>query len=249
MPHCCVCNKDVDRWLPHPHLALRSEFMKIVEAVGSDLTRYQCPACGCNDRERHLWLYMGACGLTPQLTGAHVLHMAPEPMVERLIAALQPARYVRGDLHPTRRGHLKLDAEHLPFDDASFDLAIFNHVLEHVAHPERALAELHRVLRPGGMLIAQTPYAPLLRKTFELDKALPADLSKLLYGQEDHVRLFGADIVEAFHGAGFDGTLVPHAALLAQHDAEHAGVNPLEPFFAFSKPVPANARPAEAASA
>ncbi|HYU60684.1 MAG TPA: class I SAM-dependent methyltransferase [Solirubrobacterales bacterium] len=44
------------------------------------------------------------------------------------------------------------DAERLPFDDASFDLVFGHAVLHHVPHLERALAEFHRVLRPGGTL-------------------------------------------------------------------------------------------------
>ncbi len=48
------------------------------------------------------------------------------------------------------------DVETLPFADASFDLAIANHMLYHVPDRPRALAELRRVLRPGGLLIAAT---------------------------------------------------------------------------------------------
>jgi SAM-dependent methyltransferase len=51
------------------------------------------------------------------------------------------------------------DAEDLPFDNASFDAAIMNFGLLHLARPERALAEAARVLRPGGRL-AFTVWAP-----------------------------------------------------------------------------------------
>ena len=44
------------------------------------------------------------------------------------------------------------DAELLPFDDQSFDLVFGHAVLHHVPDLERAFAELHRVLRPGGAL-------------------------------------------------------------------------------------------------
>jgi SAM-dependent methyltransferase len=48
------------------------------------------------------------------------------------------------------------DVQALPFADRSFDVAIANHVLYHVADRPRALAELARVLRPGGLLYAAT---------------------------------------------------------------------------------------------
>ncbi len=48
------------------------------------------------------------------------------------------------------------DVEALPFADASFDLAVANHMLYHVPDRPQALGELRRVLRPGGALIAAT---------------------------------------------------------------------------------------------
>jgi ubiquinone/menaquinone biosynthesis C-methylase UbiE len=48
------------------------------------------------------------------------------------------------------------DVQALPFEDASFDVAIANHVLYHVPDRPRALAELARVLRPSGRLYAAT---------------------------------------------------------------------------------------------
>ena len=236
MPVCAICEQRVGQWLAHPHIAQRSEFMKLMQAVGSDLSVYQCPACGCTDRDRHLWLYMVAAGLPAQLQGASVLHLAPERHLEPLIAACRPSRYVRGDLNPLRSDHQRLDVQALPFGDAEFDLVICNHVLEHVADPALALAEFQRCMRAGGLLIAQTPYAPVLRKTFELTTPQGPEFAKLFYGQEDHVRLFGSDITECFHAAGFVGELRTHDELLPGHDPLAYGCNASEPFFAFFKP-------------
>lgn len=233
MPYCCICHATVDRWTPHPHIEGRSEFMKLMQTVGSDLSVFSCPACGCTDRDRHLWLYLDAIALPPRLPGADVLHLAPEAALERLIAAQQPGSYVRGDLHPYRPGHLVIDAQALQFADASFDLVICNHVLEHVACPELALQECRRVLRPGGVLIAQTPYSPMLKKTFERLDAVDPGFATLFYGQADHVRLFGADIGDYFRNAGFRGELLPHEQLLADIDPALAGCNAREPLFAF----------------
>ncbi len=235
MPECSICGTAVAHWSPHPQTAMRSEFMKLLDPVGSDLSVYQCPNCGCTDRDRHLWHYMRAIGLLQRLSSTQILHIAPEVHLEALIEALHPMAYVRGDLHPRRADHLPLDIESLPFDDGSFDLIICNHVLEHVASPARALGEFHRCLVPGGLLIAQTPYAPVLLKTMELNRPVSAGFAKLFFGQEDHVRLFGADIVDYFHQAGFSGELLEHSMVLGDLDAKAYGCNAREPFFAFSK--------------
>jgi SAM-dependent methyltransferase len=52
----------------------------------------------------------------------------------------------------------QLSAEELgAFPEAGFQVVIAKHVLEHLPHPERAIAEMSRVLAPGGILLAATP--------------------------------------------------------------------------------------------
>jgi ubiquinone/menaquinone biosynthesis C-methylase UbiE len=46
----------------------------------------------------------------------------------------------------------------MPFPDASMDVALCLEVLEHIEDDRRAVREIHRVLKPGGMLIAAVPY-------------------------------------------------------------------------------------------
>ncbi|MET0384047.1 MAG: methyltransferase domain-containing protein [Burkholderiaceae bacterium] len=236
MAFCCLCERAVDAWLPYPLAAQRSQFMIAMGTVGSDVSIYGCPHCGCNDRDRHLWLYMTAADLPRQLAGARILHLAPERALEPRLQACGPAEYVRGDLFPARDGIRKVDAEAMPFEGGRFDLIIANHLLEHVRDPGRALAEFARCLAPGGMLIAQTPYAPKLKHTFEVDATPTPDFAKLFYGQEDHVRLFGGDIAAYFNAAGLTGAPLPHAHLLGGLEPLEFGCNGLEPFFAFSKP-------------
>lgn len=48
----------------------------------------------------------------------------------------------------------------LPFADASFDVTVAHFVLEHVREPVRALREMRRVLRPGGIAAIKDPYYP-----------------------------------------------------------------------------------------
>jgi SAM-dependent methyltransferase len=55
-----------------------------------------------------------------------------------------------------RADYAVADARSLPFGDESFDAVIANHVLFHLPERERALAEIRRVLRPGGTLVGTT---------------------------------------------------------------------------------------------
>jgi len=67
---------------------------------------------------------------------------------------------------------LEADVENLPFENASFDLAIANQMLYHAPDPARALAEIHRVLRPGGTLVASTNGPKHLQELFDIKAAV-----------------------------------------------------------------------------
>jgi ubiquinone/menaquinone biosynthesis C-methylase UbiE len=65
---------------------------------------------------------------------------------------------VETDLLFGPRTMLICDAHHVPFQDGSFDGLIIQAVLEHVIDPYQCAAEIHRVLRPGGIVYAETPF-------------------------------------------------------------------------------------------
>lgn len=234
---CCLCGSAVRAFLPYrdglaslPAVALEADI------VGSDVENFECPACGCHDRERHLFLYLRVAGLLAAMKGARVLHFAPERHLQRVIAAAAPAQYVRADLHPRQPGVRQLDLTAIALPDASFDFVIANHVLEHVGNDALALGEILRVLRPGGLAVLQTPFAAARTGTLE-DPRITGDDERLqAYGQEDHCRLFGADFARRVVAAGFVSRVAQHAELLPHVDARACGVNPREPLLLFAKP-------------
>jgi SAM-dependent methyltransferase len=65
---------------------------------------------------------------------------------------------VETDIYIGPRTQIVCDAHQLPFADGCFDAVVAQAVLEHVMDPQRVVAEIHRVLKPGGLVYAETPF-------------------------------------------------------------------------------------------
>jgi hypothetical protein len=234
---CCLCGHAVRGFLPYRDgVASLPAVATEADIIGSDVEHFECPVCGCHDRERHLFLYLRAAGLIEALRGARVLHFAPEAHLQNIIVSAQPLEYVRADLFPQRPEVRKLDLTAIDFPDARFDFVIANHVLEHVGDDGKALREILRVLQPGGRAVLQTPFAAARPVKFE-DATIQGGAERLrAYGQEDHCRLFGADFASYVAAHGFKSLVAGHDELLPDVDARLHGVNQREPFLLFAKP-------------
>jgi len=72
------------------------------------------------------------------------------------------------------------DGEHLPFRDAVFDGVVLDAVIEHLARPARVVAEVHRVLKPGGTVLAQVPFLyPFHAAPHDYQRYTPSGLAML----------------------------------------------------------------------
>ncbi len=78
------------------------------------------------------------------------------PRGELVAGDLSMAMAHKAAAQPTAGQVLNLDAQHLPFPKHTFDVVLANGVLHHVADLDRALSEIHRVLKPSGVLLAAT---------------------------------------------------------------------------------------------
>jgi ubiquinone/menaquinone biosynthesis C-methylase UbiE len=98
---------------------------------------------------------------------------------------------------------VKADICDLPFEDNSFDFILCNHVLEHIPDDTKAMQEIYRILTPGGTAILQIPQDLSREKTFEDDSITdPAERAKI-FGQYDHVRVYGRDYFDKLREVGF----------------------------------------------
>jgi SAM-dependent methyltransferase len=147
-----------------------------------------CPKCGSLERHRLLHL---ANRDQRFFAGKDVLHFAPEAAVRGLVLAENPKSYVTADLFAAGVDR-KENIEALTIADRAFDVVICLHVLEHV-DDRAAIAELYRVLRPGGLLIAMFPIVEGWDETFEDRSKSSAEERLLYFGQHDHARYFGRD--------------------------------------------------------
>lgn len=90
-----------------------------------------------------------------------------------------------GDFGVTRLAESRLDA--LPFPDGTFDVVACSWVLEHLAEPALSMAEIGRVLRPGGRFVFITPNA--LNYIVAARRAIPdypaRGLVKAIYGRDE----------------------------------------------------------------
>jgi len=172
--------------------------------------RSVCPKCRTETRHR---LLLASLTRLPQwhfdriVTGKRVLHFAPEPAIRRMFRE-RAGTYQSADLmHPD--ADLRLDIGEMPsVADGAFDCCVACDVLEHVPNDRDALRELHRITAPGGVTIITVPQKDHAATTHEDSTVItPAD-RKRVYGQEDHVRFYGDDVVDRMVAAGFEVTAV-----------------------------------------
>jgi len=160
-----------------------------------------CPGCGSLERHRLLWLYLKdrTNFFTDRL---RVLDVAPTRFFSEQCTRLQNLDYVSADLS-SPLANLQMDITDIPLPDNSFDCIICCHVLEHIPDDRKAMKELWRTLAPGGWAIIQSPIDASRDKTFEDPRVVSPEDRKRLFGQSDHVRIYGRDYKDRLEEAGF----------------------------------------------
>lgn len=161
----------------------------------------RCPWCNSSDRERLVYLYLKKYTDIFEKP-IKLLHVAPEKNLQEIFKKHSNLDYVSADLN-SPLAMVKMDITDIGYGNDFFDVIICNHVFEHILDDRKAMAEILRVLKPGGWAILQAPISSSLKKTFE-DPAIlaPADRESK-FGQNDHVRIYGADYKERLEAAGF----------------------------------------------
>jgi SAM-dependent methyltransferase len=155
------------------------------------------------ERHRLMWLFLR--DNTTFFTATKklkVLHIAPEQCFLDIFRKQQNLNYITSDLE-SPIADVKADICDLPFKKNEFDIIFCNHVLEHISNDTKAMQELYRVLKPGGFGIFQIPQDLSKAITFEDNTITDRKERAKLFGQYDHVRVYGRDYFDKLRSIGF----------------------------------------------
>ena len=158
-----------------------------------------CPQCGSIARDRFLlWCFTSRSG---KMRGARVIETSPRLGEEYRSYMRRWFSYRTSDFDlSAHRGDIQLDLQAIDLPDASVDVVLTPHVLEHVPDTDRALAELFRVIAPGGRMYLQVPLvygATSVPTTPEFH----ADNTPVFFN-------FGWDLTDRLRAAGFTTTVL-----------------------------------------
>jgi predicted SAM-dependent methyltransferase len=182
-----IDNKSFRKFLPYGYQVQRQNVLS--------------PSTLSLERHRLLWLYL--TNETDFFTSKKkVLHMAPEQCFLARFRKLNHD-YKTADLD-SPIADVKADIINLPFNDNSFDVIFCNHVLEHVQDDTKAMKELFRVMKKGGMGIFQVPQDLNRDVTFEDNSITDPKERAKIFGQYDHVRVYGRDYFDKLRSIGFN---------------------------------------------
>ena len=219
---CPLCGFHNRKWryCGHP-----SHVYALYGTVGAGYRRAGCWKCGCRERERMIFLYLrDTIHIFDTSCCMKILHIAPELVIADKLHRLPNLEYICGDLFTEGYSYpayvQNMSVLDIPYPTDSFDLVICNHVFEHIQDDSKAMAELFRVLRPGGKAILQIPLSTNLVSTFEDPSITEKSDRETAFGQFDHVRLYGMDYFDRLSAVGFK----PHQIDMASA-YPHYGLN------------------------
>ena len=175
------------------------------------------------ERHRILWLYLKN-ETNVFSKKIKLLHFAPEAAFHGIFKKSNNISYDTIDLN-SPLAKIKADICNLPLEDNTYDFILCNHVLEHINDDIKAMSELYRVLKKGGIGIFQIPIDINRDKTFE-DSSIkdPKERNKV-FGQYDHVRIYGMDYYDRLRSVGFSVEQIKYADNLTKDEIKKYCLN------------------------
>ena len=187
-------DRSVSRALPpalvrHPHVCpacgYSGRFSTAWAMTGRRAEAY-CPACHAAERHRLQALVVERLAARYDFAAMSMLHLAPEPILQGRFrdefGSYTTADLVREDVD------LNFDLTATPLETGSYDVVYASHVLEHIPDDRAAIAEIFRILAPGGFAVLPVPI--VCEQTVEYPEPVASEAG--------HVRAPGPDYFERF---------------------------------------------------
>lgn len=217
---CSFCKGRFRKLLP---IGLKNDIASSI--IGGGYRYTVCPKCNSTDRERLIyWYIVNKKNIFYSHKTINLLHIAPEKNLQNAFRASNKINYISGDLNPLVADR-KIDITDIKFKDNYFDFIICNHVLEHVRDDSKAMSEIFRVLKPGGEAILQVPISKYNKETLEDSSITTLEEREKIFGQKDHIRIYGKDYQKRLENAGFEVNLYDIKKDLNIRNIEKYGLN------------------------
>ena len=182
------------------------------EFVPAGITKRKNALCNkCKAFERHRLFFLVLLKKYNHIFNKNIklLHFAPEKVLYNKFINNESVDYYPVDIDPENFAKKnmtirdKVNMEEIPYEDNKFDLIINVHVLEHVHDDMKAMHEIYRVLKKGGICFVSVPLSGNY-ETLQKPEYNTPELRLKHYLQEDHVRLYGYDIKDKLESVGFE---------------------------------------------
>lgn len=203
--HCPYCGFNSNDFL---QIGLPHQANVKYQIIGAGIRNGGCVNCDSVDRDRLLYAYFKhEIDVLKDMPNFSILHLAPEWRLSDEFLKYKYKQYICTDKFMPGYAYPKhtidMDILDVKFPNDTFDLVICNHVLEHITEDILAMKELYRVLKPNGKAVLQVPISAVLEDSYENPLVKTDKEREELYGQFDHVRVYGQDYVKRLESVGF----------------------------------------------
>jgi len=203
-----------------------SKYITFLPAGLQKRANAKCIKCGSLERQRTLWLYLKEKNIFAN--PVKLLHVAPDRQLYAKFSKLKNIEYHPIDLQPDMYGYgsktKKMDVTSMSYQDNFFDVVICSHVLEHVPDDMKAMREMFRVLKNDGYAILNVPVNSHLKNTFEDPFVTDPKRREEIFGQCDHVRIYGQDYVTRLSEAGFAVEVINYVSRFTHNEKFRLGL-------------------------
>ena len=203
---CSCCGTEVMyRPLPEYYSEMANRYgAQMHQAETLNKEEYLCPVCGSSDRDRMIVSFLQKAGLSQAEEHTKVLQIAPAAAIETWIQTHCPhVDYETTDLYMDGVTFQSDITDMHMVEDATYDLVICSHVLEHVQDDRKAMRELKRVIKPNGFVVFLVPVS-LDMEQIDEEWGLSEEENWRRFGQGDHCRRYGKDgLIERLKEQGF----------------------------------------------